>query len=76
MSSENPYKPPQVADPMFKPQQLDQGGIWRQGSLLVMRKDAVLPDRCIRSNVSTDRKLKRRLNWHHSGITRRSFWPF
>ncbi len=68
MFSDNPYQPPQVADPILKPQELDKGGIWRQGSLLVMRKDAVLPDRCIKSNVLTDRKLKRSLNWHHPAI--------
>jgi len=33
-----------------------------------MRKDAVLPDRCIKSNVPTDRKLKRSLTWHHPAI--------
>lgn len=68
MSSDNPYQPPQVADPLLKPQELDQGGIWQQGSLLVMRKDAVLPDRCVKSNVPTTRKLKRSLNWHHPAI--------
>jgi hypothetical protein len=68
VSSENPYKPPQVTDPIVQPQQLEKDGIWRQGSLLVMRKDAVLPDRCIKSNVATDRKLKRSLNWHPSWV--------
>jgi hypothetical protein len=68
VSSDNPYQPPQVADPILKPQELDKSGIWRQGSLLVMRKDAALPDRCIKSNVLTDRKLKRSLNWHHPAI--------
>ena len=68
MSYENPYQPPKVTDPMLKPQMLNESGIWRQGSLLVMRKTAVLPDRCVKSNEPTDRKLKRSLNWHHPAI--------
>jgi hypothetical protein len=68
LSSDNPYKPPQVTDPIFKPQELDKDGIWQQGSLLVMRKDAVLPDRCIKSNVPTDRKPKRALTWHPTWV--------
>lgn len=65
---ENPYQPPQVTDPILKPQQFDEGGLWRQGKLLVMRKDAILPNRCVKSNVPTDRKLKRNLSWHHPAI--------
>lgn len=68
MSSENPYQPPNVSDPNLKPHEIDKDGIWRQGNLLVMRKTAVLPDRCVKSNVPTDRKLKRNLNWHHPAI--------
>ncbi len=68
MSSDNPYQPPQVNDPVLKPHQADTDGIWRQGKLLVMRKTAVLPDRCVKSNVPTDRKLKRNLTWHHPAI--------
>jgi len=68
MSSDNPYQPPQVMDPIQKPHAGDAEGIWRQGNLLVMRKGAVLPDRCVKSNVATQRKLKRSLSWHHPAI--------
>lgn len=47
---------------------MDEDGIWQQGSLLVMRKTAVLPPRCVKSNVPTDRTLKRSLSWHHPAI--------
>lgn len=68
MSSENPYQPPQATDPILKAYEADSDGIWRQGKLLVMRKNAVLPDRCVKSNVPSNRKLKRKLNWHHPAI--------
>jgi len=68
LSNHNPYRPPQVTDPIFKAQEVEKHGIWQQGSLLVMRKDAVLPDRCVKSNVVAERKLKRSLSWHHPAI--------
>ncbi len=68
MSSDNPYQPPQHNDPLLKPSAGEEAGIWRQGKLLVMRKTAVLPDRCVKSNVPTQRKLKRNLTWHHPAI--------
>lgn len=43
-------------------------GVWRHGSTLVMSKDALLPYRCVKCNVATDRRLKRRLTWHHPAI--------
>lgn len=44
------------------------GGVWRDGRLLVLRKTAQLPARCVKSNVETDRTLKRALYWHHPAI--------
>jgi uncharacterized membrane protein len=38
------------------------------GKTVGQRKTAVLPDRCVKSNVPTSRKLKRKLNWHHPAI--------
>ena len=39
--------------------------IWRNKSTLVMTKQAPLPNRCVKCNVYTDQRLKRKLTWHH-----------
>ncbi len=49
--------PPPPASP-FK-------GVWRDRSKLVMSRDADLPPRCVKCNVPTHLRLKRRLTWHH-----------
>jgi hypothetical protein len=47
----------------------EDGGVWRQGKLLVMHKRATLPDRCVKSNrPAHGRRLKRDLYWHHPAI--------
>jgi hypothetical protein len=43
-------------------------GIWRDGKTLVVSKDAVLPDRCVKCNAYTQGRLKRKLSWHHWAI--------
>ncbi len=40
-------------------------GVWRDGSQLVMCKDAELPARCVKTNAPTDRTLRRQLAWHN-----------
>lgn len=69
MNEFNPYAPPEAA---ITPQQLhlaEEGGLWRDGPLLVMRKGAELPDRCLRCNAPAEGyRLKRKLSWH------RRFW--
>lgn len=41
-------------------------GLWREGDVLVMRKEAELPDRCVKCNAPADGyRLKRKLGWHH-----------
>jgi hypothetical protein len=43
-----------------------QGGVWRDQSTLVMSKDAVLPDRCVKCNSPANGlRLKRTLYWHN-----------
>ena len=42
--------------------------IWRNKSLLVMNKQAQLPNRCVKCNEPTPRTLKRNLRWHHPAI--------
>lgn len=40
------------------------GGFWRDGKALVFTKDAHFPDRCVKSNVPTQRRLTRNLAWY------------
>lgn len=47
---------------------LPGGGIWREDKTLVVSKDAVLPDRCVKCNAVTTSRLKRKLSWHHPAI--------
>jgi hypothetical protein len=42
------------------------GGIWRDKKTLVMVKEALLPDRCVKCNAPANGiRLRRRLSWHH-----------
>jgi hypothetical protein len=68
----NPYAPPKATPPPYPVyQQPYPGGdplfgLFRQGNVLVMHKNAPLPDRCIKSNEPAHgRTLKRTLRWHH-----------
>ena len=42
--------------------------IWRSKSALVMSKQALLPQRCVKCNAPTRQTLKRNLRWHHPAI--------
>lgn len=42
--------------------------IWRDNSVLVMTKEALLPNRCVKCNEPTGERLKRKLTWHHPAI--------
>ena len=42
--------------------------IWRSKSVLVMAKDAPLPNRCVKCNAPTQHTLKRNLRWHHPAL--------
>lgn len=42
--------------------------VWHSKSVLVMTKQAALPDRCVKCNAPTQHKLKRNLRWHHPAI--------
>jgi hypothetical protein len=45
----NPYAPPSIPDPLLKP---DPGiGVWRDGSLLVVHRDAMLPPICVKTGL-------------------------
>ncbi|MEK6334281.1 MAG: zinc finger Ran-binding domain-containing protein [Acidobacteriota bacterium] len=42
------------------------GGIWRDNATLVMVKEALLPNRCVKCNESAQSvRVRRRLSWHH-----------
>jgi hypothetical protein len=64
MDDENPYAPPKYA-------QLDRDlagdfpdAAWRDGRLLMARKGAVLPDRCLKCNAPAEgAQFKRSLSW-------------
>jgi sugar phosphate permease len=47
---------------------LPGAGIWRDRATLVMTKEAQLPDRCVKCNVLTNRRLRRKFAWHHPAI--------
>jgi hypothetical protein len=59
MTPQQPYFPP----PMHGLQT-----IWRDKSTLVMTKEALLPNRCVKCNEPTGERLKRKLTWHHPAI--------
>jgi hypothetical protein len=42
--------------------------IWRDNSILVMTKDAMLPGRCVKCNAFTEERLRRKLTWHHPAL--------
>ncbi len=50
------------------PPSVGMPGVWRDKSTLVMSKDALLPERCVKCNAFTNGRLKRKLTWHHPAI--------
>jgi hypothetical protein len=62
----NPYAAPQIPGgymPVLDPAQ-GFPGLWRQGDLLVMHKQAPLPPICLKSGEPATRRLRRKLQWH------------
>lgn len=55
-------------EPYFPPPLHNVPTIWRNKSVLVMNKRALLPDRCVKCNAPTQHRLKRNLRWHHPAI--------
>lgn len=39
-------------------------GAFREGKLLVLSRNAALPDRCVKTNAPADRYLRRKFSWH------------
>jgi hypothetical protein len=46
-----------------------EGGVWRDGDMLVMQKTARLPERCIKCSLPTNGShLRKKLAWHHPAL--------
>jgi hypothetical protein len=69
VSDFNPYAAPETdAKASYSPNDREPGGIWRDGSILVMDKQARLPDRCVKCDEPTGGRLLRKLSWHHPSL--------
>ena len=70
--AENPYAPPRsfLADPeRISIENIQKISLWREGNVVVTRKDADWPDRCVVCNTPTKGvRIKRRFSWHHPAI--------
>jgi hypothetical protein len=68
----NPYLAPQpamyAAPTTPAPPPGKYPGLWREGSILVMHKLAPLPDICLLSNQPAERRLQKKLQWHHPAL--------
>jgi len=73
----NPYAAPEnwdYTDAQITGAPLDevgnQIGAWRDGRLLVMHKQARLPDRCVKSNAPTspDQRWRHKFTWCHPAV--------
>src|SRR5690349_10311326 len=54
--------------PYFPPPTHSLNTVWRNDSIHVMTKEALLPNRCIKCNAPADEQLKRKLTWHHPAL--------
>jgi hypothetical protein len=74
MTDINPYASPMSsfeAQPVMAVEAVHEPwqGLFRKGNLLVMNKQAGLPDRCVKSNQPAfGRRLRRSMSWHHPAI--------
>ena len=58
----NPYAAPRSFIPL---EAAPEGQLWQTGKLLLVRKGAHLPDRCVKCNAPADgRRIKRAFSWH------------
>ena len=59
----NPYAPPSAS---LEGGNHAEGGVWRDGKVLVLRSGASLPDRCVKCNEPAQAPTKeRKVYWHH-----------
>lgn len=61
--------PDAYAPPRFPYGTFAEGGVWRDGSTLIMNKTARLPDFCIKCGAAANGlHLTRNLSWHHPAL--------
>ncbi len=61
----NPYASPQTHSGVPLEAELVESSAWRNGNLLIVGHNAVLPPRCVKCNAPTDRPHKRfRMTWY------------
>ena len=65
----NPYAAPQIEGGYFPAQQTGFDGLWRDGDILVMHKQAPLPPICVKSGQPATDWLQRDLQWHPPWVT-------
>ena len=69
MNEFNPYASPvadaEVITNPFSTSNEPGGGVWRRGKILIMHKNARLPDFCVKTNAPADQRVKRNLTWLH-----------
>jgi hypothetical protein len=74
MSDPNPYASPAICEDVVMAEVADEpdwrAGLYRKGNQLVMHKQALLPDRCVKSNEPAGgKRLQRNLSWYHPLIS-------
>ena len=60
--SDNPYAAPVPAQKLLPSTKSE--GIWRDGDLLVVHRNATLPDICVKSNELASKRIHRKFYWH------------
>ena len=65
-ADQNPYQSPMTPEAHgVTNKAAPSGGIWREGNVLVMHKNAVLPDICLKSNQPANQRIKLNYSWHN-----------
>ncbi len=67
-SETNPYAAPTYEQAILPRQSDFSNAIFQKNGVLIVHKNAQLPDRCIKSNEPTQSRLKRALYWHHPAL--------
>ena len=66
----NPYAAPLTqSQPIARSPAQDNQGLWREGNLLVMHKNARLRVTCVKTGEPASQSVKRKVTWHPPWIT-------
>lgn len=61
----NPYAAPLAQSAQIAPN-VSMDGLWRDKNMLVMHKNALLPNLCVKTGVPvTEQGIKRKFSWHN-----------